>query len=122
MHSSVREIKRKQKESVMLREIAKRFRHARHENDKLESLHVTRVQLSTNKSICTIFIYSEHGKEFFAQKEELLASYLPAFRKALAKSIYSRYVPELRLKYDAQLEKQIGVEEIFERLKRDEEL
>ncbi len=122
MTSSTSDVKRAQKESLLFREISQLFLEAALDDPKLHSVTINRVALSPDKSICTVYFYTPDGQEFF--NKELLPiveQYKVSLRKALAGRIQSRYVPKLIFAYDAQLEKQLRLEELMEQVKEDEE-
>ena len=118
MTSSTANVKRAQKESLFFREISQLFLEAALDDPKLHSVTITRVELSPDKGHCTVFFYTPDGKEAF-EKELLpiVEQYKISLRKALAARIQSRYVPKLSFAFDAQLEKQLRVEELIEHVK-----
>jgi len=122
MSSSLPNVRRAQKESQLFREISSLLLQASLDDPKLRSVTITRVALSPDKGLCTIYCYTSEGKDFF-QKEllHILMQYKPSLRKALAAQVQLRYTPELGFAYDAQLEKQLRVEELIEKVKNEEE-
>lgn len=122
MSSRISDIKRAQKESTFLREISKLYQQAAMDNPELAKVSISRVKLSHDKGICTVFFYTPQGEEFFREMLETLKLYKPSLRKALASSIASRYVPELIFKYDAQFEKEMHIESLIEQVKSEDKL
>lgn len=120
-HQSVRDIKRAQKEKLILRHVADLFHQAALDEPRIKDLFVNRVTLSPDKSICTVYFYTVHGKEFFDEKLEFLKLYKPSLRKAMATAIQSRYVPDFRFKFDEAYEKQEQLEQLFETIKTEDE-
>lgn len=110
-------IKRSQKESLLLREIASHFMQITRDNTELHGLIVTRVTLSPDKSKCTIFIHGQGGLAEFEEKRQQIVLYKASLRKALSQAIQSRYVPQLRFVYDAQLDKQRHIDDLIDKLK-----
>lgn len=119
MNNSASEIKRSQKESLFLKEISKMFHEITLDEDRLHGLFVNRVELSSDKSWCTIYFYTTEGYQSFQSKLDILKLYKPSIRKGLATSIQSRYVPDLRFAYDAQFEKQQRLESIISKVSED---
>ena len=120
MTSSVTNVKRAQKESLLFREISQLFLQAGHDDPKLQEVTISRVALSSDKGVCTVFFYNAQGQDRF--KEELLpilTQYKSSLRKALASRIRSRYTPELIFAFDTQLEKQLHLEALIDRVKED---
>jgi len=108
--SATAAIKKAQKESMFLREISKMFHSVSMEDNRLFGLFVNRVEISTNKSVCTIFFYTTEGFEKYKELLEILKLYKPSMRKSLANEIKTRYVPEIQFEYDAKFEKQQRLE------------
>lgn len=118
-NSTVSNIKRSQKEALLLREISKMFHAITLDDDRLTGLFINRVELSADKSWCTILFYTPDGYDFFKEKLEILKLYKPSMRKSLTQSISSRYVPNLRFQYDSQFEKQQKLESILDKVSKD---
>ena len=118
MSASLGDVKRAQKESLLFREISQLILEAALDDPKLSTVTVTRAELSSDKSGCTVYFYTGEGEEYF--RKELLSiveQYKISLRKALANRIRSRYVPKLNFAFDAQLEKQLRIENLIEQVK-----
>lgn len=89
------------------------------DHQQLIGLSISRVELSDNKGLCSIFFYSPEGQEVFEQKFDTLLLFRNSLRRALAQRIPGRYVPELIFKYDAQLEKQLAIEQLLDQIKEE---
>lgn len=113
-------IRRAQKESLFLREILQLFTQAAMDDKRLIGISVSRVSLSDDKSVCTVFFYNSGGIEEFKKIFNVLVLYKPSLRKALAAKIQSRYTPELVFKYDEKFEKQMRLESLFEKIKHED--
>ncbi len=111
--SSVAHIKRSRKEATLYKIISDLFMRIKLENEKLGNLTLTRVALSSNKSVCDVFFYTSDGFEAYKERLKILTLYKPSMRKAVADSTRSRYVPDLRFSYDSQHEKQQQVEQLL---------
>ena len=90
--------------------------------EKLRDLYINRVKLSADGSICTVFFHSNRGLEAFEELRPELVLYKPSMRSALAKSIHSRRIPDLRFVYDEQFDKQRRVDDLIESLKQEGKL
>ncbi len=113
-------VKRAQKESLFFRKISELFLQASLDDDRLRGLTVNRVQLSSDKSTCNVFLYTPEGESAFNALHRVLSDYKFAMRRVLAASIASRYTPELVFKFDKQFEKQQRIEELLEKVKRED--
>ena len=100
------DIRRAQKESVLLREISQLFLRITLDDTSLHGLSISKVHLSPNKSVCNVLFYIEGGIEVFKEKLSRLILYKPSMRSSLAKSLQSRHTPNLVFKYDSLFEKQ----------------
>jgi len=108
--SAISAIKRAQKESLFLREISKMFHSLTMEDSRLLGLFVNRVELSTNKSMCTIYFYTLDGFEKYEELLDILKLYKPSMRKGLSSGIKARYTPDILFAYDSKFEKQQSLE------------
>ena len=118
--SRVSDIKRAQKESVLLHEISGYFLRITLDDPRLKDLTINRVKLSKDKSRCTIFFFCPQGKKQFDELLRTLILYKPSMRKALADSIRSRYTPELIFTYDEAFERQLSMDALFDRIKKED--
>jgi len=118
---AVQSIKKSQKEKLLFREINKLFVQASLDDENLRGLSITRVELSPDKSTCSVFFYIPEGQEAFKKKLEELKLYKPSMRKALAE-LQFRYVPEIIFKFDKLYEKQEKIEKILDQIKEEEKL
>ncbi|MCL4361335.1 30S ribosome-binding factor RbfA [Candidatus Dependentiae bacterium] len=116
MSGPLRNIKKAQKESLLFREISRLFMQTAMDDTRLQGVILSRVSLSVDKGVCYIYFYSYKGKKHFDEVLEVLKLYKPSLRKALSK-LPSRYTPELVFKYDEDLEKQMKLEEILDKVK-----
>lgn len=114
-------IKRAQKESLLLRELSTFFLQIMMEEPSLQGLFINRVSLSSDRSLISVFFYTTDGPEAFQKLLGKLILYKPSMRKALATAIPSRYTPQLAFKFDAQYEKQQRIEQLLEKIKKEEE-
>lgn len=110
-------IKRSQKEALVLREVSNLFMKLSIDDPRLQGLFITRVEISSDKSVSSIFFYIEGGLPVFKEKLDILKLYKPSMRAALAKQIDSRYAPQLVFKFDPTFEKERKIHELIEKLK-----
>jgi ribosome-binding factor A len=115
-------VKKAQKESQLLRELANLFLQITMDDAVLRPLSILRTQLSPEGSTCTVYFYAPEGEKQFRELCGHLILYKPALRKALAASLQARYTPDLIFKYDAQFEKQKKVEDLIDKLKDEGQL
>lgn len=120
MAKTVADIKRAQKESLLLRELSTYFLRITTDDDRIKDIALNRVKLSRDKSCCTLFFYSTQGEAHFQELMPLLILYKPSMRKALAHSINGRYTPQLIFRYDAPYEKHLELEELLEEIKQED--
>lgn len=113
-------IKRSQKESSLYRLISELIWQASLENKALQGIMVNRVELSPGKSICNVYFYTPQGKAHFESVLDDLKLYKPSIRKAIADSISARYAVDLVFKFDEQFEKTQRIEELIEKVKRED--
>ncbi|HVX00867.1 MAG TPA: ribosome-binding factor A [Candidatus Babeliaceae bacterium] len=118
--SPTQDIKRAQRESLILRYISQLFMQASLDDPRLQGFFINRVKLSSDRGTCYIYFYNARGKEYFAEMLDVLKLYKPSMRKALANALDSRYVPELIFTFDEQFEKQQKIESLLETLKEKE--
>ena len=118
----LQEIKKAQKESLLLRELSKLFLQLMLDDKELEGLTISKVKLSADKSICTVFFYTQAGPEDFEKRLVRLKLYKPSLRKALSQTLALRHTPDLIFKYDKQIEKQHKIEKLLEKIKTEEQL
>ena len=112
-----RDIKKAQKESLLLREISGLLLQASMDDPRLQKVVVSRVSLSDDKGSCNVFFYTAQGKQGFEELLEVLKLYKPSLRAALAKKIRARYTPNLIFRFDDQIEKSEKMNALFEQLK-----
>lgn len=117
--SPTKHIKHSQRESVYLKEIAQILREAALDEPKLGLATVTRLRLSADSGICTVFMYMPEGEEKFRELLGSLILYKPSMRKALAHRVAARHTPELIFKFDDHYEKQERIEQLFEKIKHE---
>ncbi len=122
MNRQQKDIKRARKESLFLQEISTFFLRIAQEEPSLQDLYITRVQLSTDYGLCSVFFHISGGEKVFKEKLPLLILYKPSLRSAIAQAIQSRYTPELLFKYDEAFDKQKKVDELIEKLKAEGKL
>jgi ribosome-binding factor A len=112
-------VKKAQKESVLLREIAGLFSNIMFDDSRLAGLFISRVQLSPDGGLCYVYFFTSKGKEDFKEKLEFLKLYKPSLRKAIAQKLQARYTPDLKFEYDEQFEKEQKMNDLMDKLREE---
>ena len=115
----LRDIKRAQKEAHLLREISTLILQVSLDEPSLLGMYVSRVKLSADGGICNIYFADSGGIESFEKKLKTLVLYKPSLRTALAKSLDSRYTPDLVFFFDELTEKQKRIDELLSKVSQD---
>jgi ribosome-binding factor A len=122
MGEKVKSIKQAQRERLLLRELSDLFLQITRDEPQLGDLVISRVSLSADRSVCSIFFYTSGGQEAFEEKLDILKLYRPSLRTALARRINTRYTPELVFKFDTLFEKKQRIESIIESIAAEKKL
>jgi len=91
------------------------------DDPRLRSITLNRIKLSPDKSLCSVYFYTPEGQEKFQEALEVLKLYKPSMRKAIAAKIEARYTPDLRFFYDDIYEKQERLDQILDKVKKEDE-
>jgi ribosome-binding factor A len=118
VNTRVGEIKKNQKESLLRKEIGVLLQETSLDYPELNGVSVSRVELSSDKGLARVFFFLPEGKDAFEQKLQTLKLFRKSLRKALATRIPGRYVPQIMFHYDDQLEKQIKIETLLDKVKK----
>lgn len=122
MSTPVSDIKKAQKERIIQKEVAMLFMQASQDDPALAGIMVTRVELSPDKAMCYVYMYVDGGLALFKEKLKYLKLFKPSLRKSLADILKFRYTPDLTFAFDAQYEKEMEINNLFESLKERGEL
>lgn len=122
MSTPVSDIKKAQKEKIIQREVASLMMEAAQDDPELAGILVTRIELTPDKGMCYVYMYVEGGLAAFKEKLKYLKLFKPSMRKSLADTLKFRYTPDLTFAYDAQYEKELAINNLFEKLKAEGEL
>ena len=117
--SPTKHIKHSQRESVYFKEISQILRETALDDATVGLVTPTRLRLSADSSICTVFMYTPEGEARFKEILGTLILYKPSMRKALAQRVQARHTPELIFKFDDHYEKQERLEQLFEKIKHE---
>jgi len=117
--SRIKDIKHAQRESFFLREISELFVQLSMDAPALYEVYITRVELSPDRGLCTVYFHTPAGQEGFDEKLKTLILYKPSLRAALAKASHSRYTPDLKFTYDTGIDRQNRIEDLFNKLKEE---
>lgn len=113
------EVRRSKKKSQYLRELSSYLTRLAQDEPTLGQLYITRVELSPDGGMCYVYVsfYALRTEEekiaAFDEARKLLVVYKPSLRKALADSLHSRYVPDLRFAFDQNKEKEHRVTDLL---------
>lgn len=113
MSDRIHHIKKAQKEALLLKELSRFFHEITLDDSRMNDIILNRVELSRDKSVCTLLFYTAKGRAYFDEILSTLILYKPSMRKALADNIQSRYVPQLRFVFDEKFEKQMRIEHLL---------
>ena len=114
--SNVSTIKREQKTSFLLKEIAALVQEITMDEPKLIPIFITRIELSRDGGICYVYFSTHTTRETFEEAFQVLVLYKPSMRKALAQSMHSRYVPDLKFLYDKSKEKERHINKLLDKV------
>lgn len=118
--SRTHDIKLAQKERILFREISNLFLQIMHDDSRLRGISITRLKLSPDKSLCTVYCYMSEGKKFFDEKLETIKLYKPSIRKAISAKIEARHTPDIRFLFDDHYEKQEEFEQLMDKIKEED--
>jgi len=116
---TVSDIKRAQKTALLFRTISDLMIKVIMDDSKLQGLYVNRVELSPDKSHCYVYFCALGGQPMFNEKIGTLILYKPSLRSAVAKTIASRYTPEITFRFDEQAAKVQRIEELIDKVGRE---
>lgn len=119
MHNRRQEIKLAQKSSYLYKVISEALIVVCQDDARLSGIYPTRVKLSEEGGLATVFFYTQAGEADFKEKLPILILYKPSMRHTVAKALESRYTPELVFAYDATYEKEFKVQRIIDSLKKE---
>lgn len=87
-------------------------------NANINNVEITRVGLSNDKSICTVFINEESTNK---QTMDALESSVPFIRRELAQQWESRRLPSIKFEYDKTNDSVDNVLHILDQIKKENE-
>jgi len=111
-------IRHAQRTALLLQKLSAFYLEITRDNEALRDMYISRVKLSPDGGLCTVFFHSNEGPEAFERLRPELVLYKTSLRAALAKSIHSRYTPKLLFVYDAEFDKHRQVDDLIEELKQ----
>ena len=110
------DVKKRQKESLIARTLTPILHETFRDNPLLTRFSVSRVELSRDGGLCTVFIQSLASAAEVEIGMQEIKLFAPATRKALASVLQTKFVPELRFAYDEHIEKINRLNEVLERV------
>jgi len=105
---------------MLFRAIANLVQQASLDDRALAELAISRVELSDDRSYCSVYFFSDLGRSHFDNFFEKLKLYKPSMRAALANQLQSRRTPQIIFKYDDQYAKTKEIEELLEQVKAED--
>jgi ribosome-binding factor A len=101
------DIKRRQRESAILRGLSPVLQNIFIDSEAMQSFFVSRVELSSDGGLCNVIIASSTNDiDVIKAGMREIKLFAPSSRAALAKILNGRYVPELLFIFDKQMDKQ----------------
>src|SRR5438477_12739682 len=88
--SKISTIKHAQRSSFILREVSELFLKIAMDDVTLQELYITRVELSPDRGVCTIFFHTPAGNEGFQKLMPTLISETLHFRQEYGRKWYIR--------------------------------
>ena len=110
-------IRREQKKKALFRMLSSLIQTIACDDAALNSLFVSRVELSDDGSMCYIYFSTYTTQEAFETMLPKLILYKPSMRAALAKEFQSRYTPDLIFYYDKIKDKERAIHELLDQVK-----
>ncbi|MBT4594301.1 ribosome-binding factor A [bacterium] len=110
------QIRLDRKASLLRRQLSELFFALCDAEPDFSQLFITRVELSKDGGICTIFFSTYTTRDAFEELFDKLVCYRPSLRSSLAKMIDARYTPDLFFRYDDAKEKERRVTELLTKL------
>lgn len=111
--------RREQRQSYILRQLGPELRELFQDESKLASLYVTRVELSPEGTVCTIFFSTFTQAADFEEAKETLELYKPSVRRSLSKILHGRHTPFVRFRYDVGQEKARHMQSLFDQIEHE---
>lgn len=113
-------IRREQRKSLLFREISTLFSQLSSDVQELGKIFPTRLDFTPGDGVCIIYFSCLSGEEGFNTALEMLKLYKPSMRKAISEVMQSRYTPEILFKYDKELEKELKIQNLLEKIKSED--
>lgn len=110
-------VKKRQRESLLFKELVKIISVLQQDEKQLASLIPTRLKISDDKSHCTLYFTCENDN--FIKYLETLKLYKPSIRAQLSKAVKARYTPEIVFAYDQKFQEQLELDQILDSIKDD---
>lgn len=114
-------VKHVQREAHLYRELSTLLLHLSLDDAKVSGLYITRISLSPDQSVCTVYLHSSETREEFEKKFSQLLLYKPSLKVSLARSGHGRRTPDLVFRFDSTAEKHQRMEEIFHKISQEDE-
>ncbi len=119
MAHSPTNFRREQRNAQMKRHIASSFQQLSFDEPSILKLFVTRVELSKCGGTLNVYCSTYTDEADYLIGLETLKLYKPSMRSSLGTALRMRYVPDIKFKYDANKDKERGIEAILDSIKED---
>ena len=114
-------IRREQKKKALFRMLSSLMQNIGSDDQALNSLFVSRVEMSDDGSMCYVYFSTFTTQEVFEAMLPKLILYKPSMRAALAKEFQTRYTPDLIFYYDKIKDKERAIHELLDSVKANNE-
>lgn len=118
--SNLAEVRREKKKSFLLHEISALVHRVTQDERDVAAVYITKVDLSRDTGICYVYFSTHEDKpskqDVFDRALSVLKLYKPSIRSALAKSMNSRYTPQLVFLFDKKKEKVDRINKLLDKV------
>ncbi len=126
LKNNLKDRKRVQKSSVVLRSLSGLIQRLSMDEPSLFKVFITKVTFSSDYKICYVYFSTFQDKSDFEPALEMLKLYKPSLKNALAKEVGGRYTSDLFFMYDDAKDKERRVtkllEKVSEEIKKEDDL
>jgi ribosome-binding factor A len=118
----INEVKKKQRESVLYKEVQPLLKDVFIDSQSLRSYSFSRVEISKCGGMCRFFLINhlQDITSFEAEALNELKLYGPSLRRAVSKILGKKYSPEVKFVYDKGLAISQEIDLAFERAEKKE--
>lgn len=113
------DVKKKRREANISRTLTPLLQSSFKEQPSLKNLFISRIELSKDGGLCTIFLAHFSTQDSEKPDLETLKLFAPSTRQALAQVMEGRYTPEIKFAYDIHLDKVRILNDVLEKVSLD---